>query len=84
MTAAPAATMRTLTMSAKARRRAVILAGVQARELNWVDAVAVLGLSCRQTRRVGRRYQAAGDAELVHWLRGRPGPRRKALASFSA
>ncbi len=41
-----------LTMSAKERRRAVIMAGVQAGELNLVGAAAVLGLSYRQTKRV--------------------------------
>ncbi|MBP7827607.1 MAG: helix-turn-helix domain-containing protein, partial [Verrucomicrobia bacterium] len=64
-------------MSAKERRRAVIMAGVQAGELNLVGAAAVLGLSYRQTKRVWRRYRTAGDAGLVHRLRGRPGPRRK-------
>jgi len=65
-------------MSAKERRRAVIMAGVQAGELNLVGAAAVLGLSYRQTQRVWRRYRAAGDAGLVHRLRGQPGPRRQA------
>ncbi|HPY31600.1 MAG TPA: helix-turn-helix domain-containing protein, partial [Verrucomicrobiota bacterium] len=65
-------------MSAKERRRAVIMAGVQAGELNLVGAAAVLGLSYRQTKRVWRRYRTAGDAGLVHRLRGRPGPRRQA------
>ena len=64
-------------MGAKERRLAVIMAGVQAGELNLVGAAAVLGLSYRQTKRVWRRYRTAGDAGLVHRLRGRPGPRRK-------
>jgi len=51
---------------------------VQAGELNLVGAAAELGLSCRQTQRVWRRYRTAGDAGLVHRLRGRPGPRRQA------
>ncbi len=55
-------------MSAKERRRAVIMAGVQAGELNLVGAAAVLGLSYRQTKRVWRRYRANGDAGLVHRL----------------
>ncbi|HQH27745.1 MAG TPA: hypothetical protein PLP17_10145 [Oligoflexia bacterium] len=49
-------------MSAKERRRAVIMAGLQAGELHLVDAAAVLGLSYRQTQRVWRRYRAAGGA----------------------
>jgi len=67
--AATAATMGTLTMGAKERRLAVIMAGVQAGELNLVGAAAVLGLSYRQTKRVWRRYRAAGDAGRVHRLR---------------
>ena len=65
-------------MSAKERRRAVIMAGVKAGELNLVEAAEVLGLGCRQTKRVWRRYQDDGDAGLVHRLRGQPGKRRKA------
>jgi len=64
-------------MSAKERRRAVIMAGVKAGELNLVEAAAVLGLGYRQTKRVWRRYRADGDAGLVHRLRGQPGKRRK-------
>ncbi len=37
----------------------------------------MLGLSCRQTKRVWRRYQAEGDAGLVPRLRGQPSPRRQ-------
>jgi hypothetical protein len=37
----------------------------------------MLGLSSRQTKRVGRRYQAEGDAGLVPRLRGQPSPRRQ-------
>ena len=65
-------------MSAKERRRAVIMAGVQAGELNLVGAAAVLGLSYRQTKRVWRRYRAAGAAGRLHRWRGQPGPRRQA------
>jgi hypothetical protein len=53
------------------------MAGVQTGELNLVGAATVLGLSYRQTKRVWRRYRNAGEAGLVHRLRGRPGPRRK-------
>jgi hypothetical protein len=64
-------------MSAKERRRVVIMAGVKAGELNLVEAGEVLGLGYRQTKRVWRRYQDHGDAGLVHRLRGQPGKRRK-------
>ena len=65
-------------MSAKERRRAVILANVKAGQLSLVEAAEVLRLGYRQTKRVWRRYQAGGDAGLVHRLRGQPGQRRKA------
>jgi transposase len=64
-------------MSAKERRRAVIMANVKAEELSLVEAAEVLGLGYRQTKRVWRRYQDDGDAGLVHRLRGQPGQRRK-------
>ena len=43
-------------------------------------AAEMVGLSYRQTRRVWRRYQAQGDAGLVHRARGRPSPRRTSPA----
>ena len=64
-------------MSAKERRRGVIMAGVKAGELGLVEAAEVLGLGYRQTRRVWRRYQDQSDAGLVHRLRGTLGKRRK-------
>ncbi len=65
-------------MSAKERRRAVIMANVKAEELKVVAAADVLGLSYMQAKRVWRRYAAQGDAGLVHrLLRGQPGRRRK-------
>lgn len=65
-------------MSQKERRRIGIMAGVKAKELNLVDAAEVLGLCYRQTKRIWKRYDAEGDAGLVHRLRGKPGQRRKA------
>jgi len=41
---------------------------------------AVLGLGYRQIKRVWQRYQAEGDAGLVHRLRGKPGQRGKPAA----
>ena len=64
-------------MNLKERRRVGIMARVKAGELKLVEASAVLGLGYRQTKRVWRRYQAQGDAGLVHRLRGKPGQRRK-------
>jgi hypothetical protein len=64
-------------MSRKERDRMTIMVGVKREELTQVQAAELLGLSYRQTKRVWRRYQAQGDAGLVHRLRGRPSPRRK-------
>lgn len=63
-------------MSRKERDRIAIMVGIQQGRLTLRAAAQVLGLSYRQTRRVWRRYQAQGDAGLVHRGRGRPGPRR--------
>jgi hypothetical protein len=72
--------METLTMSGQERKRMTIMAGVKAKELTQVQAAELLGLGYRQAKRVWRRYQAEGDAGLVHRLRGRAGLRRKAPA----
>ena len=64
-------------MSRKERERMTILAGVRQAELSLVQAAPLLGLGYRQTKRVWRRYQAQGDAGLVHRSRGRPSRRRK-------
>jgi len=64
-------------MSQKERDRLTIMVGVKHEELTQVQAAELLGLSYRQTKRVWRRYQAEGDAGLVHGLRGQPSPRRK-------
>lgn len=67
-------------MSRKERNRLTIMVGVKGQELTLVQAADVLGLSYRQTKRVWRRYQAEGDAGLVHRLRGKPSARRKPAA----
>jgi transposase len=64
-------------MSRKERDRMTIMVGVKRAEVTQVQAAEMLGLSYRQTKRVWRRYQAEGDAGLVHRLRGRPSARRK-------
>jgi hypothetical protein len=69
--------METLTMSRKERDRMTIMIGIKCQELTQVQAADLLGLGYRQTQRVWRRYQAEGDAGLVHRLRGRPSVRRK-------
>ena len=64
-------------MSRKERERMTVLTGVKQAELTLVQAAPLLGLGYRQTKRVWRRYQAQGDAGLVHRPRGRPGRRRQ-------
>ena len=65
-------------MSRKERKRLVIMAAVKRDELTLVQAAGLSSLSYRQVKRVWRRYQGQGDAGLVHRLRGRASPRRKA------
>jgi len=69
--------METLTMSRKERDRLTVMVGVKEKQLTQGQAAGLMGLSYRQTKRVWRRYQAEGDAGLVHRLRGRPSPHRK-------
>jgi hypothetical protein len=64
-------------MSRDERERLTIMIGVKRQELTQVQAAHLLGLGYRQTKRVWRRYQAEGDAGLVHRLRGQLGLRRK-------
>jgi transposase len=45
------------------------------------QAAALLGRSARQVRRLLRRYQAEGDAGLLHRSRGRPSHRRRPEAT---
>ena len=64
-------------MSRKERNRLTILAGVKALKLTLVAAAGLMGVCYRQSKRLWQRYQAAGDAGLVHRLRGQPSARRK-------
>ena len=72
--------METLTMSRNERKRMTIMAGVKGKELTQVQAAELMGVGYRQAKRIWRRYQAEGDAGLIHRLRGRAGLRRKAPA----
>jgi hypothetical protein len=69
--------METLAMSRKERDRMTIMVEIKAGKLSLRAAAPLLGLSDRQTRRVWQRYQALGDAGLVHRSRGQPSLRRK-------
>jgi len=53
------------------------MAGVKRGELTLVQAAELMGVSYRQSKRIWKRYQAQGDAGLVHGLRGKPSARRK-------
>ena len=64
-------------MSRKERERLTVMAGVTEQELTLVQAGELMGVCYRQSKRIWRRYQADGDAGLVHRLRGQPSARRK-------
>lgn len=63
-------------MSVRERIRLDALGRVKRQELTVVAAAELMGLSVRQARRVWKRFEAAGDAGLVHRLRGRASNRR--------
>jgi hypothetical protein len=54
-----------------------VMVGVTDRELTLVQAGELMAVCYRQSKRIWRRYQDAGDAGLVHRLRGQPSGRRK-------
>jgi hypothetical protein len=64
-------------MNRNERERMTVMAGVTEQELTLVAAAELMGVCYRQSKRIWRRYQAEGDAGLVHRLRGRPSARRK-------
>jgi hypothetical protein len=68
--------METFLMSKSERKRLEVFSQVKAGKISLVKASELLGLSYRQTKRVGRRYAEVGDAGLVHGLRGRPANRK--------
>jgi len=64
-------------MSRKERKRLTVMAGVKQQALTLVQAAELMGVGYRQSKRIWRRYQAEGDAGLVHRLRGKPSAQRK-------
>jgi hypothetical protein len=64
-------------MSGKERKRMTVMAGVKGRELTLVQAAKLMAVGYRQSKRIWKRYQAGGDAGLVHRLRGKASARRK-------
>ena len=64
-------------MSRKERERLTVMAGLKEQKLTVRQASTLMGVGYRQARRIWKRYQADGDAGLVHRLRGKPSARRK-------
>jgi Winged helix-turn helix len=64
-------------MSRKERKRLTVMAGVREGELTLVQAAEQMTVGYRQSKRIWKRYQADGDAGLVHRLRGKASARRK-------
>jgi hypothetical protein len=64
-------------MSREERKRMTVMVGVQDEELTLVQAAELMTVGYRQSKRIWKRYQADGDAGLVHRLRGKPSARRK-------
>ena len=52
-------------MSRKEREQLTILVGVKEQELTLVQASELMGVCCRQSKRIWRRYQDDGDAGLA-------------------
>ena len=67
--------METWTMSGKELRRVAALSRVQDGSWNLAEAARHLKISYRQAKRAWARYQQAGNAGLLHRLRGRPSNR---------
>lgn len=62
-------------MSTEERYRLKLLSQVQQRQLTYREAAEHLEVSERHVYRLMRRYQAEGDAGLIHRLRGKPSNR---------
>ena len=68
-------------MSRKERARLTVMVGVKDQELTLVQAAELMAVGYyRQGKRIWKRYQADGDAGLVHRLRGQASARRKPAA----
>jgi transposase len=68
--------METFSMSGKERRRLEVLSRVRRGEASLRKGAELMGVSYRQAKRLWSRYQANGDAGLVHRLRGRASNRQ--------
>jgi len=72
--------METFTLSRREVHRPGLLKALCGGRATTRQVANALGLSLRQTRRLRRRYEARGAAGLAHRSRGRPSPRRLAVA----
>lgn len=68
-------------MSRKELHRPGLLKAACAGRITTRQLAEALRMSLRQARRLKRRFEAAGAAGLTHRSRGRPSPRRLALAT---
>lgn len=66
-----------LIMSAKERKRMLVLDRVGQKQLNLKEAASLLGLSYRQTRRSYKRFGEQGAEGLIHKSRRRPSNRAR-------
>ena len=57
-------------MSRKERDRMTVMKGVKRQELTLVQTGELMAVRYRQSKRIWKRFQADGDAGLVHRLRG--------------
>ena len=64
-------------MSSKELRRAGVLARVVSGELKLVNAAVMMGLSCRQSKRLGQGYREEGAEGLKHRSAGPESNRKK-------
>lgn len=60
----------------KAMTRQEIILRVYAKKLNWIEAAAIMGLSCRHLRRVRENYEKVGFSGLFDSRLGKESPRR--------
>lgn len=68
--------METISMSARERKRMVVLNKVASKEISLAEAANLIGVSYRQTKRIWSRFVAEGDQGVVHRGRGRPSNRQ--------
>ena len=65
-------------MNQEQRDRLVVLRKAQKKLITQAEASRELGVTVRQVKRLMKRLAAEGDACVVHRLKGKPSPKRKA------